>query len=79
VALRYSSDRQSPSLFFASGSEVTVLDGECRFTHGRGSVLVLSEPLDAVPDYWVEVPEWHALLAEDGMVALKPFAPALAS
>lgn len=79
VALRYSSDRQSPTLFFASGSEVAVLDGECRFTHGRGSVLVLSEPLDAVPDYWIEVPEWHALMVEDGVVALQPFAPALPS
>jgi glutamine amidotransferase len=76
VALRYSSDRQSPSLFFASGSEIAVLDGECRFTPGRGSVLVLSEPLDAVPDYWIEVPEAHALVVEDGMVALEPFAPA---
>ncbi|MCC6469243.1 MAG: class II glutamine amidotransferase [Alphaproteobacteria bacterium] len=75
VALRYSSDRQSPTLFFASGGEVSVLDGECRFSQGRGSVLVLSEPLDAVPDYWVEVPEAHALVVEEGMVALKPFAP----
>ncbi len=75
VALRYSSDRQSPSLFFASGGAVAVEDGECRFTPGRGSVLVLSEPLDAVPGYWVEVPEAHALVVEDAMVALKPFRP----
>lgn len=76
VALRYSSDRQSPSLFFAAGGDVAVEDGECRFSPGRGSVLVLSEPLDAVPGFWVEVPEWHALIVEDGMVALEPFRPA---
>lgn len=76
VALRHSSDRQSPTLFFGSGKEIAVLDGECRFTHGRGSVLVLSEPLDAVSDYWIEVPESHALVAEDGLVELRAFAPA---
>lgn len=76
VALRHSTDRRSPSLFFASGAEVAVLEGECRFTHGQGSVLVLSEPLDEVADYWVEVPESHVLLADGGMVDLRAFQPA---
>jgi predicted glutamine amidotransferase len=75
VALRYSTDGQSPSLYYATGSEVAVIDGDCRFAEGDGSVLVLSEPLDAVPGFWHEVPEGHALIAEAGRVDMVSFAP----
>lgn len=75
VALRYSTDARSPTLFYATGSEVAVIDGDCRFTDGDGSVLVLSEPLDAVPGFWHEVPEGHALTTDGGTVRLDAFAP----
>lgn len=73
AAVRYSSDGASPSLFHASGGALTVDQGQCRFEAARGSVLVVSEPLDAVDAAWHEVPEGRFLLVRDGAVTLAPF------
>ncbi|MBM3486029.1 MAG: class II glutamine amidotransferase [Alphaproteobacteria bacterium] len=69
VALRYASDRQSPTLYYGH----TEFDGGAQ---GQGAILVLSEPLDSNPGHWVEVPDSHLLVAGDGAVAIEPFAPA---
>ncbi|MBM3600451.1 MAG: class II glutamine amidotransferase [Alphaproteobacteria bacterium] len=75
VALRYSSDGQSPTLYWAQGCEIWVEHGEVRFSEGRGCVLVLSEPLDAVGASWVEISESHLLIACGGDVQVRPFDP----
>jgi glutamine amidotransferase len=75
MALRYSSDGASPTLFHAAGGALTVDRGECRFTAARGSVLVVSEPLDGIDAVWHEVPEGRFLVVHDGTVALFPFLP----
>ncbi len=74
VAVRYSSDHQSPTLYYAIGGEIDVPDREVRFTAGRGSVLVLSEPLDEHEGPWLEVPEGHVLESKSGDARVQPLA-----
>jgi predicted glutamine amidotransferase len=73
IAVRYSSDRASPSLYYATGGGLTVDNGCCRFESNRGDVLVLSEPLDGIEAAWREVPENRLLIAGDGQVEIRPF------
>ncbi|HEV7372127.1 class II glutamine amidotransferase [Arenibaculum sp.] len=73
VAARHSSDGASPSLFYATGGDISVDQGSCRFEASRGSVLVLSEPLDGIDAVWREVPEDRLLFASGGEVELVPF------
>ena len=72
-AFRYSSDHLSPSLFFGTGERFYDPRHGFRPVPGDGSVLVLSEPLDATEDWWREVPEDFVLIAESGDVELRPF------
>src|SRR5690606_32134765 len=70
-AVRYSSDNQSPSLFYGrpqvDGADLTCQPG----------AMILSEPLDANSANWIEVPEAHMLVAEAGrIVTVAPFVPA---
>jgi predicted glutamine amidotransferase len=75
-ALRYSSDNQSPTLFYASGGAIRVDDGQVEFTEGNNAVLVLSEPLDGRVDGWTEVPDGHILEAcGGGGVKIRSFQP----
>ncbi|QQP87330.1 class II glutamine amidotransferase [Skermanella sp. TT6] len=76
-ALRHSSDRASPTLFYALGGGISVDQGCCRFESSQGDVLVLSEPLDAIEAVWHEVPEGHMLTTSGGRVELHPFDPTL--
>ncbi|MEX2454029.1 MAG: class II glutamine amidotransferase [Rhodospirillaceae bacterium] len=65
VAVRYSSDRQSPSLFYGLGAA------------GSGeSIMILSEPADQDTGHWAEVPESSLVFAGDGALHVQPFAPA---
>lgn len=72
-ALRYSSDNQSPSLFYGRGGAIRVNDKQVEFTDGDKAVLVLSEPLDGRLEDWIEIPEGHILEARDGMVQVSSF------
>jgi len=72
TALRYASDLSPPSLFFAEGEEVAVKGETVRFTPGRGSVLVLSEPLDRHAGPWREVPAGHVLETRGGVARMTP-------
>jgi glutamine amidotransferase len=76
IALRHSSDGASPSLFYGHGCHLTVEADQVLFGAGSGTVLVLSEPLDAVSGSWSEVGESQLLWVEDGCVAVRPFQPA---
>ena len=71
-ALRYASDPYPPSLFFAEGEDIDVQNETVRFTPGRGSVLVLSEPLDMHDGPWREVPSGHVLETRAGVARVTP-------
>ncbi len=77
MALRWSSDGKSPTLFYGTGSDVWIEQGDVRFTDGSGCVLVLSEPLDEVSDHWQEVGESSFLVVEDNAVNVQRFEPAM--
>jgi glutamine amidotransferase len=69
-AVRYSSDGQSPSLFYGR-PQVEGADLTC-----QPQAMILSEPLDAISANWIEVPEGHLLVAEAGRIAaITPFVP----
>ncbi len=71
MAVRTSSDGASPSLFHAAGAELVVEGRAIRFTRGRGTVMVLSEPLDEEAS-WQEVPEDHMLETRHGEARVRP-------
>ncbi|MBI3452624.1 MAG: class II glutamine amidotransferase [Rhodospirillales bacterium] len=76
-AVRYSSDRASPTLFYGCGAGIRAADGRDCVEGGDGkSLLILSEPLDTAHEHWTAVDENHLLIAENGQVTLHPFAPA---
>jgi len=75
-SVRWSSDGKSPTMFYGTGSDVWIEQGDVRFTAGNGCVLVLSEPLDEVSDHWREVPENSFVTVENGDVAVARFEPA---
>jgi glutamine amidotransferase len=70
VAIRYSSDAASPSLFYGRPA-LAGLDGG----GGEPPIMILSEPLDADGETWIEVPEGHAVLLEDGEITVLAFSP----
>ncbi len=76
-AVRYSSDRQSPSLFYRRGGPLAVEGGHCGLGTGEGTILVVSEPLDGDDAEWSEVPECTLLTARSGTVRLTSLEPAL--
>ena len=76
-AVRYSSDRASPSLFFGGASGVRDSEGRlCVDGDDDESLLVVSEPLDRDFGNWTAVPEAQAVVAEPGGVLVKAFTPA---
>jgi glutamine amidotransferase len=75
IALRYSSDRASPSLYLGLGGEALADAGLGTGDDGP-SVLVLSEPLDDVSERWQQVEEATLLIAGADGIVVRPFAPA---
>ena len=67
------SRRQANGRRGETGGAIEVDGGAVRFAPGRGSVLVLSEPLDADDLSWQEVPEAHVLTVHDGEAWIAPF------
>ncbi|HWH99397.1 MAG TPA: class II glutamine amidotransferase [Propionibacteriaceae bacterium] len=77
-AFRYSSERQSRSLFFST--DVTALralhpDVEMLRNLGEETRLVVSEPLGDLPGAWNEVPESSAGVVRPGTDEIRPFQP----
>lgn len=71
-ALRVASDDRPPSLFYAEGSEVAIRDDQVEMEPGRGSILVMSEPLDTHDGRWREVPTGHLLESRGGIARVTP-------
>ncbi|WP_341319114.1 class II glutamine amidotransferase [Paraburkholderia sp. IMGN_8] len=81
VAVRYSSEGQSRSLFHsASFRHLHDLypDDPRIMAAGEDSFLVLSEPLVDLPGWWEEIPESTAVVARGGVIEQYPFKPHVA-
>lgn len=74
VAVRHSSDRNSPTLYWATGASLTVENRSVGLNEGSGATLVLSEPLDAGDLTWREVPESHVLITSGADISIEPLA-----
>ncbi len=74
-AVRYSSHNQSRTLFHSHHIHAMhEIDG----TYGllpKGAVIVVSEPLDELPENWEAVPESSIVEVHDGSATVLPFAP----
>jgi predicted glutamine amidotransferase len=81
VAVRYSSEGQSRSLFHSSSFQHLheLYPDDVRIkTAGENAFLVLSEPLADLPGWWQEIPESTAVVARGGEIGQYPFRPQLA-
>jgi predicted glutamine amidotransferase len=80
VAVRYSSERQSRSLFHSTSfrhlHELYPDDPRIAAV-GDNAFLVLSEPLSDLPGWWEEIPESTAVVARGGEIDQYPFEPKL--
>ena len=75
---RYSSERQSRSLFYSTAvSTLRKVHPEIEVLHrvSDESRLVVSEPLRDLPGAWNEVPESSYGVIQEGQDELRPFAP----
>lgn len=78
IAVRYSSERNSRSLFHNDDVRhlKQLYPDEPRIAAlGDDSYMLLSEPLSELPGVWQEVPEATAIIAHRGNVRYFPFAP----
>ncbi len=78
IAVRYSSERQSRSLFHsASIRHLHELypDDPRITTIGDDALLVLSEPLVDLPGWWEEIPESTVIVARQGVIEQRIFNP----
>jgi predicted glutamine amidotransferase len=76
TALRYSTDKQSPTLCYLAGGDLYMRDRRIHLADGEDTLLILSEPLDGAEDRWAEVPEATLITSKGSNVALSPFKPA---
>ncbi|MDN7718700.1 class II glutamine amidotransferase [Burkholderia gladioli] len=78
VAIRYSSEHHSRSLFHSTSFRHLheLYPNDPRITAvGEDAFLVLSEPLVELPGAWEEIPESTAILVHHGNVEQRPFSP----
>ena len=74
-AVRYASDRDAPSLYHSRNLHAIQEVGGKTENLPADGLLILSEPLDAVSEHWVKVPESTALIVENSQVTQVPFKP----
>lgn len=76
IAVRYSSQGQSRSLYHSVNLEALKRVNPAPDLFAEGAVAVVSEPLDSVEEHWVRVPESSVLVLEKGQVEIRAFRPA---
>ena len=74
IPLRYSSDRQSPSMYIGLGGDALAEAG-LDDAKDEQDILVLSEPLDDVGDNWRAVDDGCLLVASRGTMTSSVFTP----
>ncbi|CAG9220346.1 class II glutamine amidotransferase [Paraburkholderia caribensis] len=78
VSVRYSSERQSRSLFHSTSIRhlMELYPDDPRLAAvGADAFLVLSEPLVDLEGWWEEIPESTAIVAKGGGIEARPFDP----
>lgn len=75
TAMRYSSDQNSPSIYYRAGGDLYMRDGSINFADGEDTVLIISEPLDKPGDQWTELPEGSIISAQGSKVTVAEFRP----
>ncbi|HEY0230051.1 MAG TPA: hypothetical protein VGC55_02265, partial [Dokdonella sp.] len=78
VAVRYSSEGQSRSLFHSTSFHhlhELYPDDPRIAAAGENAFLVLSEPLADLPGWWEEIPESTVVVARGGQIEQYPFRP----
>ncbi len=75
TALRYSSDGESPTLYYLAGGDLYMRNGRIHLADGEDTLLILSEPLDGADELWNEVPESTLVTAQGSQAVLTPFKP----
>lgn len=74
-ALRYSSCRQSQTLYHSRNIHaLREVGGHCEELPPDG-VIILSEPMDSVSEHWEEIPESSLLIVDKHYIAMTPFEP----
>lgn len=74
-ALRYSSFRDSQTLYHSRNIHaLREVGGECE-EMSPDAVIVLSEPLDDISEHWEEIPESTLLVVESDNIEVMPFEP----
>ena len=78
IVVRYSSERQSPSLFYSKNVQALKArfpDDERIQSLSDNTRLVVSEPLGEVSDIWKEMPESSVGIVQPTTEELRPFTP----
>ena len=75
TAMRYSSDGNSPSIYYRAGGDLYMRDGNINFADGEDTVLIISEPLDKPGEQWTELPEGSVISAKGSKVTVTEFRP----
>ena len=70
-AARYSSNGDTPTLYWGQGLSLAGSDGEI-FHLDRHSTVVVSEPLDKEQHSWESVPDSSLLHVADGVLSVSP-------
>ena len=78
-AVRYSSERQSRTLFHSKSVEGLEEINPRLEIFGDDARAIVSEPLSDMSDYWAEIPESSALIVEAGEIGVHDFEPRLPS
>jgi glutamine amidotransferase len=74
-AVRYSSDRASRTLFHSRSMRALRRLNPLFERFSEDAIVVVSEPLNDVVEYWEEIPEATVLMVEGSDVVTRPFRP----
>ncbi len=75
-AVRYASDRQAPTLYHSRDmQDVYQINPSLEGRLGPSTRVVVSEPVGAFPQVWVEVPQSSLVVVDGEDLAIRPFAP----
>ena len=75
-AVRYASDGEAPSLHYSHhADDICRLNPRLEGCFGPTTRIVVSEPIEALVDAWIHVPQNSSLRVEGGEVDVRPFLP----
>jgi glutamine amidotransferase len=74
-AVRYSSDRRSRTLYHSRSMRALRELNPTFERYSEDAIVVVSEPMNDVLEYWEEIPESTALVVEGSEVSTLPFVP----